>query len=546
MSSPINRRTFLKAMAGLGGAALLGSLGASIFQAHRSVSGRLLGPSRTTGHHLRDHETFPEPGSIFEKDVVIIGGGIAGLSAGWWLKKHDIDDFQLLEMEQEVGGNSRNGKNAVSAYPWGAHYIPLPGKDARYVHMLFEELGIIRGYDSQNNPVYEELFLCHDPEERLLKDGRWQEGLVPKRGLREEDEADFKHFFDLMHAFKIAVGSDGRKAFTIPLDLSSQDEHYRKLDRLSMTQWLRQEGFHSKALIWYVNYCCRDDYGATADQISAWAGIHYYTARDAKAANAESNAVLTWPEGNGWLVNRLKGKISQHIRNQALVYRVANGQNHVIVDYMDQVHHRPIRIKARQVIFAGPRFVGKHIIQPLAENRPSYLQTLEYAPWMVANVSLSGLPPEGEGEPLSWDNVSYNSPSLGYVVATHQNIRLFQNRTVLTCYWPLTHKSPREARQEAQERSHSEWTRLVAEDLEKMHPGIRHKIEAIDVWVWGHGMIKPSPSYIWGPERQEMLKSLGNIHFAHSDMSGISIFEEAQYRGVQAAEKVIHAMRATT
>ena len=31
----------------------------------------------------------------------------------------------------------------------------------------------------------------------------------------------------------------------------------------------------------------------------------------------------------------------------------------------------------------------------------------------------------------------------------------------------------------------------------------------------------------------------GNIWFANSDLSGISIFEEAQYRGVRAAEAAL-------
>jgi hypothetical protein len=44
---------------------------------------------------------------------------------------------------------------------------------------------------------------------------------------------------------------------------------------------------------------------------------------------------------------------------------------------------------------------------------------------------------------------------------------------------------------------------------------------------------------MWGPQRKELQKSVQNIHFAHSDLSGISIFEEAQYRGVLAAQKVL-------
>jgi len=54
-----------------------------------------------------------------------------------------------------------------------------------------------------------------------------------------------------------------------------------------------------------LNYCCKDDYGSTLENTSAYAGLHYFCARRAKAANAESSAVLTWPEGNSFLVNKL-------------------------------------------------------------------------------------------------------------------------------------------------------------------------------------------------------------------------------------------------
>jgi hypothetical protein len=45
------------------------------------------------------------------------------------------------------------------------------------------------------------------------------------------------------------------------------------------------------------NYCCRDDYGTRYDQVSAWAGLHYYCSRWGQAANAGNGAWLTWPGG---------------------------------------------------------------------------------------------------------------------------------------------------------------------------------------------------------------------------------------------------------
>jgi hypothetical protein len=165
---------------------------------------------------------------------------------------------------------------------------------------------------------------------------------------------------------------------------------------------------------------------------------------------------------------------------------------------------------------------------------------LAYAPWLVANVSVARLP-AGPGAALAWDNVSYRSRSLGYVVATHQGLSLFPRETVLTYYRPLDHLPPARAREEAAAKDHERWAEEVVADLETMHPGIRAGITRVDAWVWGHGMVTPGVGFIWGEERAALSRSRGRIHFAHSDQSGISIFEEAQYRGVEAARRVLAA-----
>ena len=38
-----------------------------------------------------------------------------------------------------------------------------------------------------------------------------------------------------------------------------------------MARWLEAEGFRSQRLKWLVDYACRDDYGTTAEGVSAWA-----------------------------------------------------------------------------------------------------------------------------------------------------------------------------------------------------------------------------------------------------------------------------------
>jgi hypothetical protein len=64
------------------------------------------------------------------------------------------------------------------------------------------------------------------------------------------------------------------------------------------------------------------------------------------------------------------------------------------------------------------------------------------------------------------------------------------------------------------------------------------------VFANGHAMVRPLPGVIWGPARQTIRSARGRIHYAHADASGISIFEEANDRGVAAAEAVLAALGA--
>jgi hypothetical protein len=47
---------------------------------------------------------------------------------------------------------------------------------------------------------------------------------------------------------------------------------------------------------------------------------------------------------------------------------------------------------------------------------------------------------------------------------------------------------------------------------------------------------------MFGQARKEAGKSLGRVHFAHSELSGIPLFEEAQARGVLAAEAALRQL----
>src|SRR5215468_3750816 len=105
----MTRREILAAFLGLPAALAAGCGGAA-----RLPEGTIVGASDGIGHRLRDGFR-PAPGADRWRHVgvLIVGGGIAGLSAAWRLLRAGFDDFALLELEPEVGGTSRYGTGAV-------------------------------------------------------------------------------------------------------------------------------------------------------------------------------------------------------------------------------------------------------------------------------------------------------------------------------------------------------------------------------------------------------------------------------------------------
>jgi len=69
---------------------------------------------------------------------------------------------------------------------------------------------------------------------------------------------------------------------------------------------LAEQGYQSPRLLWYLDYCCRDDYGQGIDQVSAYAGLHYFAAR-----GNEHAPVLTWADGLNHLSEALRAHATQ-------------------------------------------------------------------------------------------------------------------------------------------------------------------------------------------------------------------------------------------
>jgi hypothetical protein len=110
---------------------------------------------------------------------------------------------------------------------------------------------------------------------------------------------------------------------------------------------------------------------------------------------------------------------------------------------------------------------------------------------------------------------------------------------VFTYYLPLLDDDARRARTRLIESTWEEWVARILADLGPAHPGLADLVERVDVYLWGHAMVKPRPGFLWSDALAACARPLGRLHFAHTDLSGFALFEEAHYWGVRAAEAVV-------
>jgi predicted NAD/FAD-binding protein len=533
----LGRRSLLAAT--LGAPALVGLVACSRGEP-RSFDGGWLGASHARGHRLRSPTAwFDSSARVASRrtDVLVVGAGIAGLACARALTRLGIDDLTLLELEDAPGGNSRGHTLGGSGCPYGAHYLPLPGPHAHEVSELLFDLDLLRTQGGRT--VADERHLCHSPQERLFFDGMWVDGLLPPAEPASRTAAQYRAFAVKVDALRREV------AFTLPTRRAAWSAAHAALDAMTFAQWLSRERFDDPQLNWYLDYACRDDYGAGLGEVSAWAGLHYFASRHGFQApgddGAERDAVFTWPEGNAWLVQRLAAPLRERIVPAHTVLRVSEQRGAVRVVAFDEQARRPVWFDAKVVVLATPLFVARRV---WSTPSPALLSTgahERYAPWLVANLLLDApLLERASGATMAWDNVRFASPSLGYVVAQHQSLRADARATVLTAYWALAGQQ-RAALLAGDWRV---WAQRVIDDLAVAHPDLPQKVRRADLVRHGHAMRIPIPGARGDPALAALNDATGRVLLAHADLASYSVFEESYTAGVRAAARVQRELRA--
>ncbi len=518
----LTRRQTLQAAAAL-------SLGACHGNNSPIITGGYTNESHERGHWLRDVAALPAPHKTIRTACIIAGGGVSGLSAARSLRLAGRDDFVLLELADKAGGNARGAIMQGVPHPLGAHYLPAPSDDAPSVQGLLEELGIRRRVTGRWQ--YDERALCHSPQERLYFQGEWQEGLLPTNGVGAATLAQYAKFHTVVERWRVTG------AFSIPAK-PAQRSDVLALHSSTFAAYLQREGLNETHLLWYLDYCCRDDYGAGLGVVSAWAGIHYFAARHGFGApnasatgDTEKSSVLTWAQGNGFLTQAMAAPLEERLRTGRVVTRIETNRSGVVVDAYNTATQQLERYQAPRAVIALPAFIAARVVVNPPAALLAQAQQTQYSAWSVANIHLNAPLAAGYGAAaeMAWDNVLYGvaPSSLGYVNAKHQSTDQWPAPTVITHY--SAHGIELAARKALLTMPWVQAREVVLQELASVHSDLLAKTTQVNITRYGHAMAVPAAQ-----TTVRMQPVMQHLAFAHSDWAGYSVFEEAFEQGVRA------------
>ncbi|WP_434150425.1 FAD-dependent oxidoreductase [Methylocaldum gracile subsp. desertum] len=500
----MNRRSALKALAVLGG---LGLGAGATFRVDAKGRPNLVRLPNAfdevdhfgVTHQVRDGVSFKVPEPSLRKDIVIVGGGISGLTALYRLGEYDC---LLVEKEDALGGNSRRRESRGIHYPLGA--LVSQGPVSPFID-FFREL------DVPFEPVLGPRLAYH-VRGRLVEDPLAEDGWRHLPFSKREREG-FRRVRDDLAALHHPI--DG-----IFFPRADNRADIRQLDRITLSRYLADKGY-PEAVSHFLKLMLSSRLGETGEDVSAWIALYLLSNLPVPA--------YTLPGGHGAISDILRERC-EAIRPNALMtgftaIRVENRPDGKVWVTGCTDDGSLQTIEARCAVMAVPKVFAKHAVVGLREERPDVYDRFRYNAYLVAQVELS------RRVAPAFETASASRFSRFIVAADWlRSNRDPKGSSHLTVYVPYPGSAGRielfggSAKQLA--------ARIVA-DLNAILPRSRGAIETVRLHRWGHPMVGCTPGM------DEILNAakqpFGNVVFAHSDSFGIAGLYSAVWTGMEAS-----------
>lgn len=433
--------------------------------------------------------------------LIIAGGGVAGLAAAWKYRK---EDFRLFELSDRFGGTASSQSFQGIDICQGAHYdLDYPDYYGEDVLQLLEEIGAIE-YQSWKKSwsfIDRQHLIPATRRQQCFQNGKIRADVIPEGPQKAKFLAAISPFLGKMR---------------LPSRHISRDLSY--LDQQNFVDFLSQSMEVDTEFKRYLDYHMMDDYGGTADQVSALAGIHYFMCRP---YYREPVSLFSPPMGNDYFVRKMMAQLNQaNLRKRHLVSRIVNKGAGFTVDVLD-IEQKSVQVyEAERVIYAGQ----KHALKYVFPEEYNLFTTNNYAPWMVINF-ITDQKPDQYG---FWQNeyLGEDPSFLGFIDSSVQDRGSLNGNRVLTAYYCLKPEDRKVLKTIPENKD-----RIVSETLSKIESflAIKLPIKQVFIKVMGHAMPIPEPGYLFQDR-----SAATSLSYAGVDTGRLPLLFDALDSGLQA------------
>jgi protoporphyrinogen/coproporphyrinogen III oxidase len=489
-----NRRDFIKFV--VAGAVTAGCpidlslVAAQSGDAQKNHAADVDGEDNRICHQVRDGKVFTRPAVSARHDVVIVGGGVSGLTAAYRLQHRD---FLLLEKEPHWGGNAYAMEYNGSVYATGAAFLT---KDEHAYHFA-KEIGLepLPVNSPDGSIIGGELIL-----------DTWGEGL-DKLPYSPAVRDSFKKFKKEMLA--IDVEKRGKELYDKPF-----------------SEFLK--GYPAELKQWWDNFG-PSNWGAASEDTAAHVAI---SALQDMAEESRTDDRYTWPGGLGAITKKLADTLlpthKDRMQVGATTVAVASEKEEVQVTYMLGGELKTVAAKA--VIMATPKFITRRIVEGLPDKQSEAMHQIRYIPYPVVNL-IFDKPVFNHG----YDTWCPGNTFTDFIVADwviQKQAGYRQKFNIISCYTPMKEEERGYLLNEIGARKIAA---NVLSDFQKLMPGLNVDPLEVHIYRRGHPLYMSTPG-LYTQVQPVARHAMDRVFFANTDSEGP---ESTTAGGINAAERAV-------